>query len=285
MSLAKTVLLSLAIGLFTSIFSLCAKMASYNMNNTMIIFFTFAISFLYIVANMVIAKFRNKRFPYKTNHLYLHIFRACTSFLTMSSLYYALKFIPLVDATTLLMTRAIFIPILIFLIFQKGFYIPQISATIIGFIGITLVLKPNAEVFESKGIFALLAGLSAAFGYIIIRLIGKHDKPHTTIFYYSTIGFVISSFLAIINWQTPDPRTLIFLLLTGIFVVLYQECLIRAHLFASPRVVAPLTYTSIIFSGVLEFFIWGKIPGSISIMGIILIFASSLIIIKMEKNH
>ena len=80
-------------------------------------------------------------------------------------------------------------------------------------------------------------------------------------------------------WQTPDLDELILLVLVGLFGGAAQFMLFEGMKRAAASVIAPFEYTSLIWSFVLGYLIWGDIPRrrfssaprSLSLAGLIII--------------
>jgi drug/metabolite transporter (DMT)-like permease len=283
-NIRKAVIFALLSAVSLSLMALFVKLASPNTNNNMTVFFRFSISFIYIFIIMVVKKAKGQVFPYKTKHIWLHILRSFLSFATMMLFYYSLKYISLVNGNLLVMTNALFIPILSFLIFRKKTNFSHWGAVIIGFIGVVLVLNPDPATFNSKSLIALGAGFAGALAIMTIRIISKYDLPHTSMFYYFPLAFIMSAIVSIFNWQTPDLDTLILLLCVGIFGTFYQEFLIRASQYAASKIISSLLYTSIVFSGFLGLIFFGEAPSLISVFGIVFVCLGSLLTIKFVKD-
>lgn len=276
----KAVLFSLLAAASMSIMALFVKLAAPHTNNNMTVFFRFTISFIYIAAIIVIKIARGQSFPYKTQHLPLHLFRASVSVATMMLFYYSLRYIPLIDGNLLIMTNALFIPILGIFILKKITGGKHWLAVLLGFIGIALLLKPGHDLFNPLSLIALSAGLASAMAYIAIRAISRYDHPYTSMLYYFPLAFIVSGIISIFHWQTPDLHTSLLLLCVGIFGTFYQEFLIRASRYASSKIISSLMYTSVVFSGLFGFTIFGEIPDILSAIGIVLVFAGCLLTIK-----
>lgn len=280
----KAVVFTLLSAASMSIMALFVKLATPHTNNNMTVFFRFIISFLYIVIIMLVKKTQGQSLPYKTNHVCLHLLRAFFSVTAMMMFYYSLRYISLVDGSLLLMTNALFIPILAFLIFHSKTNWAHWLAVIIGFIGVILVLKPNASIFNPASLIALGAGLTSSFAIITIRILSKYDPPYTSMLYYFPLAFIISGIISIFHWQTPNLHTLILLLCVGVFGTVYQEFLIRALQYASSKIISSLLYISIVFSGFFGLVVWNEMPGLLSTIGIILVCLSGFLTVKFAKK-
>ncbi|WP_108649482.1 DMT family transporter [Dongshaea marina] len=282
-NLRKAVLFSLLSAASMSIMVLFVKLAAPHTNNNMTVFFRFAVSFAYILMVILFKKSQGMQFQFKTAHPWLHLFRAIASVSAMMLLYYSLKYISLVDGNLLVMTNALFVPIFAFILYRQRTNTAHWIAVILGFIGVVFVLKPDATLFHPASLIALGAGVMAAIAIMTIRAISQYDPPHTSMLYYFPLAFVISGSISIFDWETPDHHTLMLLLAVGVFGTLYQEFLIRASRYASSKLISSLLYTSIIFSGLFGAIFYKEIPDTLSLIGIVLVLAGSVLTMRFAK--
>ena len=282
-NIKKAALFSIGYGLFASVMTLFAKFAAPHTTNSMIVLFRFGLSLIYIAIILSIRHLQRKPVKLTTNSFGLHTLRASSSYLGQFALFYSVSLIPLVDANLLFMTNALIVPILSAIFLGVAPSRRNLIPIIIGFIGIVFILKPGHEMFNAGSLIALSSGLFAAISLLGIHELGKRDHAYTIMFYYFSISFVIALAVAIFNWQTPDKQALLLLFAVGGVSTLCQECSIRALILAPAKIVAPLMYSAIVFSGLLDWIFWKNIPDLISIFGAFLICGSSILIVGRSK--
>jgi drug/metabolite transporter (DMT)-like permease len=275
-SLKKALFFGIGYAVLVSILAVLVKLATPYATNSMTVFFRFTFSIIYISGILGISRMKGQKIPVTTQHLGMHIFRAFAAFAGQFSLFFALRHVPVVSTMLLSMTYPLFIPILGAIFFRQKTGGKNWLAIIVGFIGITLVLKPGIEIFNPIALFALLSGFCSALSFLGIHELGKYDPPHTIMFFYFILTFLFSSILILFNWQTPDYHAFILLLLIGIIGTLGQECSIRALVNAPAKLVAPLMYLVIPFSTLLSWFIWHQFPDLFSWLGMILVSLGSI---------
>lgn len=283
-SLKKALFFCIGYAVLVSILAVLVKLATPLSTNSMTVFFRFTFSIIYISSVLGISRLRGRKIPVTTKHFGMHIFRAVAAFAGQFSLFFALRHVPIVSTMLLSMTYPLFIPILGAIFFRQKADIKNWLAIIIGFIGITLVLKPGVEIFNPIALFALASGFCSALSFLGIHELGKHDTPHTIMFYYFLLTFFLSSALVLFNWQAPDYHAFLLLLLIGIVGTLGQECSIRALINAPPKIVAPLMYLVIPFSTILSWIIWHQFPDLFSWLGIILVSLGSITAMLQEEQ-
>ncbi len=279
----RGILYAVLAALSMSIMALFVKLAAPHTTNAVTIMFRFGVSFLYIVSVLGYHYLRGKTFPLRAHKVSLQVGRGLLAVVTMLLFYYSLRYISLVDGTVLVMTNPLFIPLLSIVFLAQKLSWKILSFIVVGFLGILLILKPGVELFNIHSLYALAAGLTGALVIIQLKSIGKHDDPQTTMLYYFTVAFIFSALLSIRYWITPDIHTIFLLLMVGVTGTIYQAFLIRASWHTSAIVVGSSMYTAVIFSGIIDWLVWHDVPSLVSIIGMLLIFLSSYLVLKSSK--
>jgi drug/metabolite transporter (DMT)-like permease len=262
--------------------ALCANLATEHSTDAIIVFFRFAVTGFYILVMLGIKHWSGKHISLKTKHLGMHLLRAVSSMGAMYSLYYALRYIPLVDANLLSLTYPLFALVLTAIFFKDKVRFSIWIAMLIGFLGIMLVLKPSHALFHPAALVGLFSGVCAAVGILGIRELSKHEHTYTIMFYYTSAALIISTILVVFDWHTPDWHTLLLLIGVGVFGMLYQELLTRSLAYAPPRIPSSLMYLSIVFSSVFGLLIWNHIPDYWSWLGIVLVCLGNIFVVVLK---
>lgn len=270
--------------LFLSVVSLFVKLAAPGTTNGMTVFARFSVAVFYIFTIIAIKRLHGVKIPFTTSCFGMHVMRAATSCLAQFALFFSLSYIPLVDANLLFMTYSLFIPVLGTIFLSVHTNTKSWLAIVLGFMGVAFVLRPGMEILNFHSLIALSSGLFAALSLLGVHEIAKKDGVYTIMLYYFSLSFILSAFIAIFDWKTPDLHTLLLLLGVGVFGALCQECAIRALAHAPAKIVAPFTYSAIIFSGFFDWLFWGKIPGIFSFIGLVLIATGSVFTVIFTKE-
>ncbi len=278
------IILSVAAALCYSTMSLLAKLAANETTGSMTVFFRSTVSLFWIISILSYRQLRGKHFPVKTKYLGVHLIRAICSFTSMLSLYYALKYVPLADATSLAVTYTLFIPILSLIFFGTKTNIKNWLALAAGFIGIIFILKPLNNNFDPTTLIALISGVTTAGSLVGVHELAKEEKPETIMLYFFSLTFILGGIFTIFNWKTPSSSILTTLFMVGITGTAYQDLVTRAMSYAPPKIVAPLLYFSMIFSGIFDWLFWHNTPDHFFWIGTLLVTIGCVFSIKYTRN-
>ncbi len=199
---------------------------------------------------------------------------------------FAMAEIPLVDASLLQNTAPIFIPI-IGLIWLRDKVDKRIWIGIaIGFVGIVLIIKPDGALFKASDLIGLVSGILLAIGYIAMKIITKTDGFKTILFYFSLTAFLISLPFGILNWSNPSMPGWLYATATGALLVGYLILLQFAYRHIEPSKLSPFNYSVVIFMGLLDWWLFGNMPDTLTVIGIIIVSTGGILaIVHHEKDN
>jgi drug/metabolite transporter (DMT)-like permease len=157
--------------------------------------------------------------------------------------------------------------------------------SLVGFLGVLLIVKPGSAGFVPAAWLALACLLAASTRDLLTRFI-DHSVPSILVT-FATSGAVMLCGLALMpfeTWVVPSPRALKLLLFaSGCLFVAYHFGVVAMRTGEIP-LVAPFRYASIVLALVLGYAIWGHVPDALSLFGIALICAAGLFLLYAERG-
>lgn len=213
--------------------------------------------FLWIIA---LSSHRGNFQYLKTPQLKMQSLRCITGLIAVCLYFYSLKTIPLSDATLLLFTSPIFVPIIAFFWQRLALHHEMWWGLIISFIGIGIVLNPGKEIFQLGSILALISGISAAVAILSLRLSHYSEPGERTLFYNFGLATVImlaaTAFTFKDTWLSLNWDTLLWLLAIGLIALTAQIFLTAGAKYAPMRLLSPFFYSAVIMSLFFDLWIW-----------------------------
>jgi len=222
---------------------------------------------------------RQQNIPWKK-----HLIRGVSGWLSFFCYYAALKNIPLIDASLLRNAAPLFVPLVAWLWVRAKVPSYRWLPLIIGFVGVTLVLRPDSSNVNYGHIIGLLSGIGLAISMIGTRLLSQTQSANTIISYYFFISFLCSLPFGLYNWRVFPLWTLPYLLFIGVSIYATMVFYTKAYSYAKPSVVAPISYFSVIISGAMGWLIWQHIPSSTALIGAMLVIVAGLLTIYLNDK-
>lgn len=206
----------------------------------------------------------------------VHFIRGMSGWLCFYSYYLALDKIPLVDASLLRNAAPLCVPLLLF--FWKGFRMPLLRwmPVFVGFLGILLVLRPQGGGLSLWHLVALGSAVTLAVSIVTTRALTLTEPTSRILFYYFSISAGCSVPLAVSNWQSIPLFTLPLMVGIGLSIWLTLWLYTLAYSYAKATVISPISYSGVLFTGLLGWLIWGQVPERSAIIGSVLIILGGL---------
>jgi drug/metabolite transporter (DMT)-like permease len=159
------------------------------------------------------------------------------------------------------------------------------GAVIVGFSGAMIIIRPGMGIVHWAMILPVIAALFWANYQIITRILSRTDSALTTLFYTSAGGLFFITFAVWSVWMMPTLKQLLILAWMGLLGTMGHYLLIKAFEIAPASMLAPFSYTAILWSTVLGFVLFGDFPDGWTIAGAVIIISSGLYIIQRERHH
>lgn len=159
------------------------------------------------------------------------------------------------------------------------------TASIVGFLGVLLIVKPGTAGFVPEAWLALACLAAAASRDLLTRFI-DHSVPSILVTFATSavITLVGLALLPFETWVMPTPRALWLLLFSAACLFCAYHFGVVAMRIGEIPVVAPFRYASIVLALVLGFAIWGHVPDLVSLLGIALICLAGLYLLFRERG-
>lgn len=219
----------------------------------------------------------------RSQRLGLQMIRSLLMLVTTGMFFFAVRGLPLADVVAIMFVGPLFVTALSVPLLGDYVGPRRWTAVAIGFLGALVVVRPGSGVMQGLAVLPVLAALSHALYTITTRQLANHDLPMTTLFYTAALGAVVTTMIVPFYWTSPDLKGWLLMALLGLFGAAGHLALIKALGYASPVVVAPLSYASLIWSTGIGFVLFGDVPDAMTILGAVLIAASGMYVFHRER--
>jgi len=188
---------------------------------------------------------------FHTDHPKTQVFRGFailgSSFLFVSGL----SHLPLADASAINFVWPLLITVLSVLMLKEKVGVRRWAATLLGFAGMLLIIRPGTSAFQMAALYPLGAALLWSFAAVVTRSVSAHDRAATTLVWTSLVMLAGATVLIPFFWRP----------MTG------QEW---------PSFLAPFSYAQLVWATILGYLVFGSLPDRWIAAGAILIVASGI---------
>ncbi len=160
------------------------------------------------------------------------------------------------------------------------------AAIVVGFAGVLLVARPSTAGFDPMMLVAFVNVLCYAVYALITRHLSGVDSAQSMLVLSAAVAVVALAPTLLGDWVTPQGLgTWALLVLMGLFGALGHFLLILAFARAPASVVAPFTYTQIVWMMLSGWLFFGDVPGASTLAGGAIVIASGLWLLWQERRR
>jgi len=217
-----------------------------------------------------------------TGKLKLHGVRAITGLVAMLTWFMALASLPMAEAVSLSFTAPLFATIGAALFLNEIVRKRRWSATIIGFVGVLVILRPGLDTVPPSAVLVLVSALFAAVSALLIKVLSRTQSPGEIVAYLAIFLTPLSFVAALPFWAWPSWQMLGVMFLAGGCGTLGHLAFARAMRVADASAVIPFDYLRLPLVAVIGYFVFGEAMDAISWLGAAIIIGSSIYIARRE---
>ncbi len=236
---------------------------------------------------VVYAVIRQQRGSIATAYPLGHLWRGISGTLALMLFFYCIAVLPLATAVTLNYTSALFLALLVVLVFKERFHAPLSFAIALGFIGVMLLLHPTMERNQmGAGLIGLISGFLAGVALLNVRQLAVKGEPELrVVFYFSLIATIGSGAIVLLgDIHGVGLRNLPILLGMGASATFAQLAMTRAYGTGKTLVVGGLSYSTVVFASLFGILFWGETLSLSGWAGIVLIVTGGVLCLKLSPR-
>ena len=205
--------------------------------------------------------------------------------LLSSSLFFisGLRFLPIAEASATGFVAPLFVTALSIVFLGESVGMRRWLATAVGLIGVLIVLRPGTSAFHPAAFLPIVSALAWACTLIMTRMMSGREHAITTMTYSSIVGVCVISALVPFVWVAPSWHDILFGIFIGVASTAGQWIVVLAFRYADASVLAPFSYTQLLWVSILGFLIFGELPDIWTVTGAVFIVASGLYTAHRER--
>lgn len=212
----------------------------------------------------------------------LHLFRGSLSFIGTLCWFGALSFLPLAEAVSLNFTAPLFATVLAAIVLHEVVRARRWTATLVGFAGVMLVLRPGAEAISSGALLALGSAATIACNTLVVRTMMRTERAGTVVLTLSALLTVFTAVPYAIVCTVPSWELLALGGAMGLCGTLGHIAFSRSLAHAEASAVMPLDFARLPFAGAIGLVAFGELPDIWTIAGGLVIAGSAAYIMHRE---
>ena len=221
----------------------------------------------------------------KTSKLPLYLLRCAIGTVGMMAGFWAIVHLPLAQAVAISYSTPLFVTIGAVWVLGETVRARRWAAVLIGFIGVIILLRPDADTFTGASLVALLAAVMSASVAISIKFLTRTESPDAIVVFTTALWVPMSLVPALLFWQTPSGITWLWLVLAGLFGTVAHMCWTRALQLGDASILTPISFMQVLVVGVFGWWLFGESVDRYTLIGALIIFGSNLYLAHREISR
>lgn len=214
----------------------------------------------------------------------LYFWRVVVGLTSMLTWFYAITKIPLAEATALSFMTPIFATVAAIVFLREVVRLRRWTATLIGFGGALLVLRPGVSSIGIGEITAVASALAGALATVLVKMLSRTEATNRVVAINLLFLTPLALIPALFVWTWPTPTEWLWLAGMGFAATAANWLTVRAFALGDTTAVLPYDFTRLPFVALLAFLLFGEVPDLWTWVGGGIIFLSSFYIARREAQ-
>ena len=196
----------------------------------------------------------------------------------------SLRVLPIADAAAIGFVLPLFVALLAVPMLGERLDLPRGIAVLAGLAGALMIVRPGSGLFTWYALLPVAMAFSNALYQILTRKVAGVEHPLTSLIWGAIVGAVLLSAAAPFYWKAPEQAWhWVLLLVIGLCASIGHYLLIKSYEYAGATLLAPFTYTTVIWAVLSGFLVFGQLPDRWSVGGMAVIVASGLFVVSRHR--
>jgi drug/metabolite transporter (DMT)-like permease len=265
--------------IFTST-SAMIRLLSAQVESVQTAFFRAALSVILLLP--MIAAGRVK--PWHSKRIVGHFWRTAMGTGSMVLGFYAVSMLPLADATAIAFSQPLFSFVVAALVLGEKVRWRRWSATVIGFAGVLIMVRPGEGSLQLGALVALANAAAVSLSILLVRRLSDSETPLMILTQFAIFSTILLTVPAILVWRWPDLWGWVLAVGIALSATVGQYFWVQAFKAGEMSAVAPFEYMRLPFAVFVGWLIWGEMPVIWTYLGASIVIGSALYIAHREHQ-
>ena len=237
-------------------------------------------AFLVIV---VVVSARQRRLRLRVSSPATQVVRAVAMVASMLFFVFALRFLPIADASAIGFVSPLLITALSVPMLGEVVGLRRWTAIVVGLLGVLIVIRPGTTAFQPAAFLVVGSSFAWSIASILTRRIAGRDDTAATMLWTGIIGFGMLTCAAPFGFIWPGWGWLALNLALGTIVTIGQYWMVLAYRNAGAALLAPFSYIQLLWATISGYLVFNALPDRMTLLGAAIITASGLYTIHRER--
>ena len=265
--------------IFTST-SAMIRLLSTQIESVQTAFFRAVISVILLLPMMLTGRVK----PWHSKRIAGHFWRTLMGTASMVLGFYAVSLLPLADATAISFSQPLFSVLVAALVAGEKVRWRRWSATVVGFVGVLIMVRPGAGSLQFGALIALANAAAVSISILLVKRLSDSEAPLMILTQFAIFSTLLLAPPAIWVWRWPDAWGWVLAIGIALSATVGQYFWVQAFKAGEMSAVAPFEYLRLPFAVFVGWLIWGETPVIWTYVGAAIVIASALYIAHREAE-
>ncbi len=265
--------------IFTST-SVMIRLLSTQIESVQTAFFRAVISVILLLPMIAAGRVQ----PWHSKRLAGHFWRTAMGTASMVLGFYAVSMLPLADATAIAFSQPLFSVVVAAAIAGEKVRWRRWSATIIGFAGVLVMVRPGEGSLQLGALVALANAAAVAVSILLVKRLSDTETPLMILTQFAIFSTILLALPAIWVWRWPDLWGWVLAVGIALSATIGQYFWVQAFKSGEMSAVAPFEYMRLPFAVFVGWLVWGEMPVIWTYIGAAIVIGSALYIAHREHQ-
>lgn len=196
--------------------------------------------------------------------------------------FFALRFVPLVDAYAIGFLSPLLVSVFAIPILGERIGWRRWTAVTVGFLGVLIVARPGLGVTHWAASLVLVMASCFALYQVLTRKVAGTETPESLMLYPPLVGSVVLSAGLPLYWMPVAPWDWIGFVAMGVLGGIGHGVLVQAMRRAPASVLAPFVYTQLVWGLGFGWLVFGDLPDLWTVIGALVVTGSGVYVLYRE---
>ena len=256
------------------------RLLSTQIESVQTAFFRAVISVILLLPMIMAGRVR----PWHSKRIVGHFWRTAMGTASMVLGFYALSMLPLADATAIAFSQPLFSVVVAALIAGEKVRWRRWSATVVGFVGVLVMVRPGEGSLQLGALVALANAAAVAVSILLVKRLSDSETPLMILTQFAIFSTMLLFPPALWVWRWPDLWGWVLAVGIALSATVGQYFWVQAFKSGEMSAVAPFEYMRLPFAVFMGWLIWGEMPVIWTYLGAAIVIASALYIAHREHQ-
>ena len=216
-------------------------------------------SFLGFILLLPVIWRRSER-PFATRRPLMHALRAALVGLSMLMFFYGLSIVPLAEASALSLLGVFFGMLGAVIFLGERLRLVSVLSALCGLVGALLIIKPGFGPVSWGGYLIVLSAATWGLSMVVVKELTRTESTISILTWTSLLLSPFTAIAAIPVWQAPSPTGWALALGIACTALIGHGMMARALEMSNATIMLPLSFTRLVWAGLLGFVLFAELP-------------------------